>query len=1189
MHIDKLVLGKYKRLMLSNIDHFEWTPGGKMMLILGSNGAGKAQPLSSWIKTPGGWSTMGEMKVGTEVVAKDGTTTKVTHVFPQGKKQIYKITFEDGRSTRATGDHLWSVYTGGKKYPIVPEVLTTEQIMEALKGCYSHLLWVDLIDKEQDKDIDLPIDPYVMGVLLGDGCLDGIPVVTNPDEFILDKVTQRLGTGLVTKVRGGVNERCLTWSIIADKETAPKGYNNLPRNKLVDQLTEFGLRYKRSWEKFVPEMYLMASSKQRLELVQGLMDTDGYIDTQSSVSYCSSSEDLANHMVYLIRSLGGHAKIRPKIPYFRDTKGNRVRGRPTYIVSIRYKKPSELFTLPKKKERANDDGQYCKILKLRIKTIEPDGIEEAQCIRIDHPDKLYITDNFIVTHNSSILDELTPVPAHHSAFEKGGYKEFHCTHKGHSYILISKYEKGSGEHSLIKDLDEELNPGGTFAVQRQLVWDIFGLDRNTHEVLTGVQTFTSMPTAKRREWLTRLSPVDLSFAFKQYQTIATHKRDAQAVIKHKAKRMSTENLELPSDAELQEYRNKVTALNNQLQGLYRQRGSKPITPVSIRDFEGHYEQLKGRIKQQLQAQPFSEAFIGVKNQSELLSRASVTEHQLTQINTSLEDTGNQLEAIKKQQGSLEDYGTPEQIQALNQELDSLKATVATHQAKLSTYQGILPIVQHDVYQHSQGLLEELLHTWNELIVTTPDNPEGRFSHQKGKEAREQFASNKQKLMGLNEKHTTSAQRLARLRGCDDIQCPQCDHSFKPGIDPKEIAFLEKECERYHAIITEGEKRQEELKEYIEAFDDYMTYISRFRALVRQYELYKPVWDIVVEQRMMFTTPRKFHTDVIKWGEAQKLSIALTGALQRIKEIQAQLDRYSSFDKDQATYLKDQQSLLETRMENLYNERIALQRSQQGFKQGIQAVTQYTRTLETLEGELVDYLDQVERQIVNLVNQGFDEQIKRTSLELSELQAQLHRHELMEHTLKDIEREHQESIAWFNDLGILEKAMSPKDGLIGKYLMGFMQQLVKLMNAIIEEVWTYPLEVMPSKIDKDELDYNFPLNVNNGAVMPPDISRGSSSQRDIVNFAFKIIVMKFLGFDDYPLYLDEFGNTFDEQHRENLIPFLNRLLEMNQISQIVYISHFVSTHGAFNHAEVVVLDPTNITTPAVYNTNVKFAA
>lgn len=790
---------------------------------------------------------------------------------------------------------------------------------------------------------------------------------------------------------------------------------------------------------------------------------------------------------------------------------------------------------------------------------------------------------------SSILDELTPVPAHHSAFEKDGYKEFHCTHKGHSYILISKYDKGSGTHSLIKDLEEELNPGGTFAVQRQLVWSIFGLDRNTHEVLTGLQTFTSMPTAKRREWLTRLSPVDLSFAFKQYQTVATHKRDAQAVIKHKAKRMSTENLELPSDAELQEYRNKVTTLNEQLQGLYRQRGAKPITDITIRDFEGHYSGLKDRIKDQLQSQPFTEAFIGVKSQSDLLSRSSITEHKLQQTNTVLEDTGTQLEAIKKQQGSLEDYGTPEQIQALTQELDSLKTTSEALQTKVKGYTGILPLVRHDTYQHSQGLLSELLTSWNELIVTTPDNPDGLYGHQKGKEAREQFSVNKQKLASLNERHAVSAQRLARLRGCDDIQCPQCEHTFKPGVDPKEIDSLSKECEKLHGIIAEGDKRQEELKDYIEAFDDYMTYISRFRALVRQYELYKPVWDTVVEQRMMFTTPRKFHTVVIAWGESQKHVIALTEALQRMKEIQTQLDKYSNFDRDQASYLKEQQASLESRMENLYGERIDLQRSQQGFKQGIQAVEQYSRSLGSLEGELVDYLDQVERQIVNLVNQGFDEQIKRTSLELSELQAQLHRHELMEHTLKDIEREHQESVAWFSDLGILEKAMSPKDGLIGKYLMGFMQQLVKLMNAIIEEVWTYPLEVMPSKVDKDELDYNFPLNVNNGAVMPPDISRGSSSQRDIVNFAFKIIVMKFLGFDDYPLYLDEFGNTFDEQHRENLIPFLNRLMEMNQISQIIYISHFVSSHGAFNHAEVVVLDPTNITVPAVYNTTVKFAA
>ena len=97
---------------------------------------------------------------------------------------------------------------------------------------------------------------------------------------------------------------------------------------------------------------------------------------------------------------------------------------------------------------------------------------------------------------SSLMEELTPCPAHHTQFEKtGGLKEFHCTHGNHSYILISTYNGGSGSHSFIRDLEEELNPGGTFAVQKELVAKIFGLDRGIHDILTGVTTFSSMPTA----------------------------------------------------------------------------------------------------------------------------------------------------------------------------------------------------------------------------------------------------------------------------------------------------------------------------------------------------------------------------------------------------------------------------------------------------------------------------------------------------------------------------------------------------------------------------------------------------------------------------------------------------------------------------------------------------------------------
>lgn len=97
--------------------------------------------------------------------------------------------------------------------------------------------------------------------------------------------------------------------------------------------------------------------------------------------------------------------------------------------------------------------------------------------------------------------------------------------------------------------------------------------------------------------------------------------------------------------------------------------------------------------------------------------------------------------------------------------------------------------------------------------------------------------------------------------------------------------------------------------------------------------------------------------------------------------------------------------------------------------------------------------------------------------------------------------------------------------------------------------------------------------------------GSDSQLEMVNFSFEQAVRKFLGMENYPLFLDEFGRTFDEQHRANLIPFISRLIENGHYSQIFYISHFSSEHGAFNSAEYMVLDPTNITVPVAFNKNV----
>jgi energy-coupling factor transporter ATP-binding protein EcfA2 len=789
---------------------------------------------------------------------------------------------------------------------------------------------------------------------------------------------------------------------------------------------------------------------------------------------------------------------------------------------------------------------------------------------------------------SSVLEEMTPCPAHHDQFEAGGSKEFHCTHNNSSYALVSVYSgRGTGKHSFMRD-SEELNPGGTFAVQKELVARILKMDRSIHEVLIGLMPFSAMPTNKRREWLTRLSPVDLTFAFSKFSAIKSFISDARGVVNHNAKRMANENIDLPSDAEMHGYRTQIDELTERLQMLYRVRGNEPAKRSNVIDFTSRLDSLRARTRQHLESQPNSPDLYGVKSKSDIEGRIHVADHTAHSAKQQMEELAQELDDIERQKIPVDDIGTPEAIEELRQEVEVLTARIEERGKASLIDTGPWPLVLHEVFPHSKAMLDEMVHTWTALVTEFPVNHDEYFNHQKGTDARLRFAENKTRIQSLSERHSSATRRLAQLRGCEHVICPDCTHQFVPGQSPEDVKLAEANCLQLGTTIEGLEAEQVTLKDYIEAYDDYLTFINRFRQLVRQYELYKPLWDYAIARRVMFVEPRRELNSIIAWHTAQTAYIEMTEATQRVKVIAEKLERYNTVDRSQADYIRRRQEQVESKIIHIADQQQIHQQEAKRLRQVVGSVETYSRSTELLNAELSHYMKQVNEQIVDLVKLGYDEEIKHTSLKLSDLQASLHRFELREHTLKDIEREHKEAQQWYADMQLLAKAMSPTDGLIGRYLMGFMQNIVKLLNAVIEEIWTYPMEVLPSKVDKDELDYNFPIDVRNGAVMAPDIARGSTSQRDVVNFAFRLIMMKFLGLEDYPLFLDEFASSFDEQHRQNVIPFLMKLIEMGQVSQIIYISHFSATHGAFTNAEAVVLDPTNITTPPVYNRTVKIA-
>lgn len=354
---------------------------------------GKAQSLEAKIKTPTGWTRMGDIKTGDEVTAPDGTTTTVTGVYPQGLKRMYRVIFEDDRATSCCEEHLWKIYNRYWRPDSEQwRVLSLAQIMERMARCPNTEagLFVPLITPEEKPDIELPLDPYVVGAILGDGGLTtGTVRFSNADPFVIEELQKYLPCDVKLNHIDGCDHS------VVDRSVTP-GH----RSPFRDILRSLGMLGKHSYEKTIPyQYYINASEKQRLSLLQGLMDTDGTVDDSGSGSFCTTSLVMASQVQYIVRSLGGLCKIRRKEPTY-TYNGECRKGRITYIVRIRLNNPRWLFRLPRKRDKLPENYKSENKLKLGIKSIEYLGYQEAQCIEVDHPDHLYITDDFIVTHNT---------------------------------------------------------------------------------------------------------------------------------------------------------------------------------------------------------------------------------------------------------------------------------------------------------------------------------------------------------------------------------------------------------------------------------------------------------------------------------------------------------------------------------------------------------------------------------------------------------------------------------------------------------------------------------------------------------------------------------------------------------------------------------------------------------------------
>jgi replicative DNA helicase len=362
------------------------------IIIAGRPSMGKAQPLDARVKTLTGWKRMGDVRVGDELASVDGRRSRVRGIFPQGVQPIFRVRFSDGRVTQCTGEHLWRVHYRGWGEP---RVLSTEQVAGLLRvKRYQHRLWVDMPSGQYGHDEPLPVDPWLLGALLGDGKLSGSSLMfSTAEQEMLERLLDRVRPGFVLRAAGGYD-----WRIVPTAGAHRTGVAGVAPNGLMEALRGLGLWGIRSEEKFIPDIYLNASRDARLALLGGLMDTDGWVERWGSVRFCSTSERLARGVAELTRSLGGWCSVRARSTFF-TFRGARKLGRQAFVCNVHHSDPRSLFGLSAKRSRAwaAPRRQWRPV----FAGIEAVGMAEAQCIAVTHPSGLYITDDYVVTHNTA--------------------------------------------------------------------------------------------------------------------------------------------------------------------------------------------------------------------------------------------------------------------------------------------------------------------------------------------------------------------------------------------------------------------------------------------------------------------------------------------------------------------------------------------------------------------------------------------------------------------------------------------------------------------------------------------------------------------------------------------------------------------------------------------------------------------
>lgn len=782
---------------------------------------------------------------------------------------------------------------------------------------------------------------------------------------------------------------------------------------------------------------------------------------------------------------------------------------------------------------------------------------------------------------TSLLKELSPLPAKSVDYHKDGYKIVHID-STHGHCVLSSHFSPKQKHSFILN-NEELNPGGTYPIQKELVKRYFRLDDKIQKMLLGRIDFTRMRSEEKKEWFTLLNPTSLSYPLQVYAKLKESYRDINGALKLHKNRLMAEVAKCIEDSEEKRLRIELDESKRILHSLFEEKPQLTQTHSQVNQVITQSSDVLTRLVIEYQS-------ILKKNRgNQYLQNFTPQEHlesEKLQLTVNIQTNKREITEAYQEINKLNDLkqtleGTNgKDLGHVEVERVMVKQSITELRKELDPSIGMTNDTRH--VDQLISMIDQIESPLLTLLVELPPNPNKHYNSTyltQLESAYKQRAIHIETLKDSLFKTNCLLEEDERMRQHNLTQCPQCNHTWVRDYNEvqhkqraKMVEELQKQIQSEIEIHEQTSKELEAVRYYAKIFLDYKRFIHTYPQL-------SDFWSYVDKTNIVYENPSQISQCIRHYRgvlDTQAKYHALQSKLEELDILQGKLKETQSENITQ----------INTRIEVLNDTLFKLNAKQHRLLMQLGHLEQYMDML----GKFNTLSSRIDESNQNRAN-AYKEQMKlihrdminhliqETQLHITDVETQLSRihsqKEIVAHIKKEINAlEEKEQY-----LKLALQSMSPVDGLIAKGLYGFINTFIAQMNNFISKIWLTPLEIMPITVNEDneiELDYVFSAKIHDGVV--PDINECSKGEAEIINRAFILVAMHYLGMSGYPLYLDEFAANMDPKHKDSAFHAIVHLMGNSQFSQLFVVSHFEKFYSSLRNSDTIVFCSENVYIP-----------